>query len=47
MDFKPVVSPELKLMDARLFEPVPMAFQSDLLGKPRLNTPARLRDQPV
>jgi propionate CoA-transferase len=47
MDFKPVVSPELKLMDARLFEPVPMAFQSDLLGKPRLNTPARLRDRPV
>ena len=33
MEFEPLVSPELKLMDARLFDPAPMNLASDLNAK--------------
>ena len=46
MAFRPVVAPHLKVMDARLFDPQPMGYKADLLGKPRLNVPARLRSLP-
>lgn len=46
MAFRPLVSSELKTMDARLFRPQPMAFTPDLLAKPRLNIPQRLRESP-
>ncbi len=46
MAFKPNISPQLKAMDARLFDPQPMGFLIDLAAKPRLNLPARLRNMP-
>ena len=33
MEFEPLVSPEVKLMDARLFDPAPMNLASDLNAK--------------
>lgn len=43
MEFRPQVSPRLQMMDARLFSPAPLGYAADLLHKPRLNIPARLR----
>lgn len=43
MGFRPVVHPDLKLMDARLFDPQPMGYAADLDRKPRLNIPSRLQ----
>jgi propionate CoA-transferase len=34
MDFRPVVSPDLKLMDARIFRPNPMGLRNDILYLP-------------
>ena len=42
MGFKPTISPNLKEMDARLFDPMPMDYVKYLLNKPRLNIPKRL-----
>ncbi|MCP4167310.1 MAG: 3-oxoacid CoA-transferase [Chloroflexi bacterium] len=41
--FSPSISPDLKTMDDRLFDPQPMDYAPDLLAKPRLNLPARLK----
>ena len=43
MGFAPLISPDLKIMDARLFSPDRMDYAADLLSKPRLNLPERLR----
>jgi len=43
MAFAPIVSPDLTLMDARIFRPEPMGYVDDLLDKPRLNLPERLK----
>jgi propionate CoA-transferase len=43
MGFRPVVHPDLKVMDTRLFDPRPMGYAADLDRKPRLNIPARLQ----
>jgi acyl CoA:acetate/3-ketoacid CoA transferase len=43
MGFRPVVHPDLKIMDTRLFDPRPMGYAADLDRKPRLNIPARLQ----
>jgi propionate CoA-transferase len=43
MGFRPVVSPDLKVMDQRLFSPQPMNFLSDLRARPPLNLPERLK----
>lgn len=45
MDFKPDISPALKTMDVRLFDPKPMGLQEDILNKPPLNIPQRLRKE--
>jgi propionate CoA-transferase len=45
MDFKPMISPTLTLMDSRLFAPEPMELKTDLNSKPPLNIPHRLRKQ--
>ena len=45
MAIKPLVSPDLKLMDARLFRPEPMGLDADLAAKEPLNIPARLRKE--
>jgi propionate CoA-transferase len=42
MDFAPLISPDLKLMDARLFQQEPMGLDDDLQSKPPLNIPSRL-----
>ncbi|CAN5436697.1 acyl CoA:acetate/3-ketoacid CoA transferase [soil metagenome] len=34
MSFRPLVSPQLKLMDARIFKPVPMGLRADILYLP-------------
>ncbi|MGD8753567.1 MAG: hypothetical protein PVG14_19215, partial [Anaerolineales bacterium] len=44
MEFHPQVSPDLKIMDARLFRPDLMGYASELALKPRLNIPKRLRN---
>ncbi|MCO6453667.1 MAG: hypothetical protein J5I90_22990 [Caldilineales bacterium] len=44
MGFRPLISPDLRTMDARLFSPDRMNYAADLLAKPRLNVPRRLRD---
>lgn len=43
MDFQPEISPTLKEMDSRIFIPESMGYAQDLLKKPRLNLPARLK----
>ena len=43
MDFAPIIDPDLKLMDPRIFRPEPMGYAAELARKPRLNLPARLR----
>ena len=45
MAIKPLVSPDLKLMDARLFRPEPMGLDADLAAKEPLNIPERLRKE--
>lgn len=45
MGFRPAVAGDLKTMDARLFRAEPMGLAADILGKPRLNVPARLREE--
>lgn len=42
MAFRPLISPQLRQMDPRLFRPEPMGFADELLTKPRLNLPHRL-----
>ena len=44
MDFQPVISPQLKEMDNRIFSPEKMDYLQDLQGKPRLNLPRRLQE---
>ena len=45
MGFTCLIAPDLKIMDARLFSPDPMAYAADLLVlKPRLNLPKRLQN---
>jgi len=43
MGFQPEISPNLKEMDNRIFVPESMGYVQDLLKKPRLNLPARLK----
>jgi propionate CoA-transferase len=45
MGFRPQVATDLKTMDARLFKPQPMGLAVDILARPRLNIPARLREE--
>jgi propionate CoA-transferase len=42
-DFKFQVSAQLQQMDALIFSPEPMGYLPDLMAKPRLNVPPRLR----
>ncbi len=44
MAFRPLISPQLRLMDERLFRPELMNYAPTLLAKPRINLPARLRN---
>jgi acyl CoA:acetate/3-ketoacid CoA transferase len=44
MEFAPKVSPTLAEMDARIFLPEKMDYLPDLIAKPRLNLPDRLRE---
>jgi propionate CoA-transferase len=44
MEVWPKVVDDLKGMDVRLFKPEPMGLAQDLLNKPRINLPPRLRD---
>jgi propionate CoA-transferase len=43
MDFRPQISPDLKIMDARLFAEEKMGLPVDLAAKEPCNIPARLR----
>ena len=45
MEIQPLISPDLKLMDERLFLPEPMGLEADLQSKPPLNIPERLREE--
>ncbi len=45
MEIKPLISPDLKLMDERLFRPEPMGLNADLQSKSPLNIPERLRKE--
>jgi propionate CoA-transferase len=45
MAFEPLISPDLKLMDARLFTEKPMGLDNDLQSKSPLNIPDRLRTE--
>lgn len=44
MGFRPKVSPQLQEMDERIFSPQPMGCLPDLMNRPRLNIPERLRN---
>jgi propionate CoA-transferase len=44
MEFRPHISPDLKLMDDRIFHDVPMGLAGDLAKKPISNIPSRLRE---
>lgn len=44
MQFAPQISAGLKEMDARLFKPEPMGLAEELVARPRLNIPDRLRE---
>lgn len=44
MEIRPLISPDLKLMDERLFRPEPMGLYEDLRSKPAMNIPERLRE---
>jgi len=43
MEFKPVISPDLRQMNARIFNEGPMDLKADLANKKQDNLPARLR----
>lgn len=43
MQFTPRISPSLREMDERIFDTQPMGLAVDVLEKPRLNLPTRLR----
>ena len=45
MRFQPQIAAGLKIMDPRLFQSQPMGLAADILSKPRLNIPARLREE--
>lgn len=45
MRFSPRLAPDLKVMDARLFQHRAMGYALDLAGKPRLNLPKRLQPE--
>ena len=47
MAFKPLISPDLKLMDTRLFQKEPMGLGNDLNSKSPLNIPSRLRTEEI
>ncbi len=42
MGFRPAVSPDLKTMDARIFDPGLMGLARDILAKPRRYRSARV-----
>lgn len=44
MQFRPNVDSDLREMDSRLFSPAPMGLANDLLNKPLINIPPRLRE---
>jgi propionate CoA-transferase len=44
MDFHPLISPELKIMDARLFREEQMYLKNDLASREACNIPRRLRN---
>ncbi|MBT3671056.1 MAG: 3-oxoacid CoA-transferase [Chloroflexi bacterium] len=46
MGFKPQIADDLELMDERLFLPGPMNYAEELLRKPQLNLPNRLKGLP-
>jgi len=43
MGFQPEISPQLKIMDSRIFSSEKMGYLQDLRNKPRLNIPIRLQ----
>jgi propionate CoA-transferase len=43
MGFRPEIFPNLKEMDSRIFVPESMGYIQDLLKKPCLNLPSRLK----
>jgi acyl CoA:acetate/3-ketoacid CoA transferase len=43
MEFKPIISPDLKHMDARIFNEGPMDLKADIAAKKQNNLPLRLR----
>jgi propionate CoA-transferase len=43
MQFAPRISPSLREMDERIFDPEPVGLAVDVLAKPRQNLPTRLR----
>ncbi len=45
MEFKPVISPDLKQMDARIFNEDPMDLKADIADKKQNNLPLRLRKE--
>jgi propionate CoA-transferase len=44
MEFRPTISPSLKIMDARLFSPEPMGLINDLGSRQPVNSPRRLHE---
>jgi propionate CoA-transferase len=47
MDFRPLISSNLKEMKPRLFQPTPVALREEIMRKVRLNIPQRLRENEV
>jgi len=45
MGFRPAISADLRDMDARLFRPDPMGLGDEIMKKPRINIPQRLREK--
>jgi propionate CoA-transferase len=45
MGFRPALSADLRDMDARLFRPDPMGLGDEIMKKPRINIPQRLREK--
>lgn len=44
MGFRPIIKDDLEEMDTRLFQPEPMQYAAELIAKPRLNIPERLKE---
>ena len=44
MDFRPRISPDLKRMDARLFQEAPMGLKEELRVKPSISRSSRLQN---